>query len=97
MTRVGYPTLACFNNLPKVNRRVVALWARILRERPDARLLLVTKALGDARLAATWTSWFAAEGVDPSRIETDGRARRCCRRTGRASTSRSSRFRTPVD
>jgi protein O-GlcNAc transferase len=73
MTRVGYPTLACFNNLPKVNRRVVGLWARILRERPDARLLLVTKALGDARLAATWTSWFAAEGVDPSRIETGGR------------------------
>jgi predicted O-linked N-acetylglucosamine transferase (SPINDLY family) len=45
--RNGFVTFGCCNNLAKINPRVTALWTRLLREIPDARLLLVTKALGD--------------------------------------------------
>ncbi len=74
--RKGYPTLGCMNNLSKLNRRVVALWSRILRERPDARLRLVTKSLGDAVMRGRWCAWFADEGVEPDRIDMSGRVPR---------------------
>lgn len=76
MLASGAPLLGCMNNLPKLNRRVVALWSRILRERPDVRLLLVTKSLGDPVLQARWRGWFADEGVAPERIEMSGRVTR---------------------
>ena len=76
MLSAGPPVLGCLNNLPKLNRRVVALWSRILRERPDARLLLVTKSLGDPVLQARWRGWFADEGVAPERVEMSGRVPR---------------------
>lgn len=74
--RKGHPTLGCMNNLSKLNRRVVALWSRILRERPDARLRLVTKSLGDPVIRGRWSAWFADEGVEPDRIEMSGRVPR---------------------
>lgn len=41
----GYPTFGCFNNPVKISDRALALWGRILREVPDARLMLHYKAV----------------------------------------------------
>lgn len=59
----GYPTFGCFNNLIKVNPQVVALWGRLLRSLPTARLVLITKQLGEAATRDRYQAMFAAEGV----------------------------------
>jgi len=59
-------TLACLNNLVKISPEVVRLWARILHELPNARLMLgnVTEAAVASRLQAR----FAALGIDAERL-----------------------------
>jgi predicted O-linked N-acetylglucosamine transferase (SPINDLY family) len=61
--RNGFPTFGCFNNLAKINPRVTSLWIRLLREIPDARLLLVTKALGDPSVRERCREEFSRGGV----------------------------------
>lgn len=63
-------TFGCFNNVAKINDRVVALWARILDAVPDSRLCLMAapfkekSAVRDGLIVA-----FAAHGVDASRLD----------------------------
>lgn len=68
----GYPTFGCFNNLAKVNDRVLDLWARLLLAVPDARLLLRAKQLGNESTRQRVLDRFTAAGVDTARIETGG-------------------------
>lgn len=72
----GYPTFGCFNNLPKLNDRVIDLWCRILLVVPEARLFLKTKQLGDAAVRTETMARFAARGVDPARLVLEGHAPR---------------------
>ena len=41
----GHVTFGCFNALPKFTDAVLALWSRVLREIPGARLLLKNSGL----------------------------------------------------
>src|SRR6185436_14175274 len=43
----GHVTFGSFNTLPKLNSRVVAVWARVLAGVPQSRLVLKAKALDD--------------------------------------------------
>jgi len=61
--RNGYTTFGCFNNLAKLNSRVTDLWSRLLQEIPDARLLLITKALGDPDVRELCLEAFVRDGV----------------------------------
>lgn len=72
--RGAAPTFGCFNNLSKVNDRVVALWARLLSDVPAARLLLKSKALGDAGVADAYAARFAAHGIARDRLVLEGRS-----------------------
>lgn len=65
----GYPTFGCFNNLAKLNNRVLDLWARVLLAIPDARLLMRAKPLADEAVCQRLRSRFTAQGVDPARLE----------------------------
>lgn len=61
----GQVTFGCFHNLAKINPRVVALWADLLKAVPNARLMLVAwgaKAVAHLRAA------FAERGVDEGRL-----------------------------
>jgi len=60
----GFVTFGCFNNLAKINPRVLALWIRLLREVPESRLLLVTKALGDPPTRERFREEFARYGME---------------------------------
>lgn len=62
----GFITFGCLNNFCKVNGRVLELWARVLRQLPKSRLLLLAPA-GSSRQRAA--NRFAELGVDASRIE----------------------------
>ncbi len=59
-------TLACLNNPRKIRPPAVALWAKILHARPDARLVLGSTS--DAGLRDTLLAQFVAAGIDASRI-----------------------------
>ena len=70
--KAGHVTFGCFNNPAKLNGRVVALWAEILRRVPGARLLLKFRGLDCPAVADRFRAAFRERGVDPKRIEPAG-------------------------
>ena len=72
----GYVTFGCFNNLAKVNERVIELWGRVLQAVPGSKLMLKTKALADEAVRKRITEQFQAQGVAPDRLILEGPAPR---------------------
>jgi len=72
--KAGHVTFGCFNNLTKVNPSVVALWAELLAQLPEARLMLKTHQLDDAGMRSQYAGLFASHGVDPGRVNLQGRS-----------------------
>lgn len=70
--QAGHITFGCFNNLIKVNDAVVELWARILRDVADSRLLLKTKQFDDERMRRDTHARFARHGIAPQRLVLEG-------------------------
>jgi protein O-GlcNAc transferase len=66
--RNGYITFGSFNNLPKINPSVVELWAGILKDAPDSRLLLKSAPLGDKQTQVDYENQFAAFGIPSDRL-----------------------------
>lgn len=66
----GQPvTFGSFNNLPKVNHKLVALWAAILTVTPGSRLYLKSGSLAGDQTRGRLLEQFAEHGIDPERIE----------------------------
>ena len=65
----GYLTFGSFNRSSKMIPEVVALWARILNEIPNARLILKGGALNDPEAWDKTYAKFADHGIVASRIE----------------------------
>lgn len=72
----GYLTLGCFNNLVKMTDRVVAVWSRILKRIPKARLLLKSQSLTDKGIRDSVMARFAAEGISADRLELEANSAR---------------------
>lgn len=66
--RKGRITFASFHNLAKINRGVVKLWARVLREIPASRMLIARHTLTGSAVQRL-TEWFGEEGVSSDRLE----------------------------
>jgi len=62
-------TFGSLTNTIKINPRVVALWAEVLRAVPDSRLLLRRAAFDAQAVRERLTDAFAAEGIAPERVE----------------------------
>jgi protein O-GlcNAc transferase len=71
----GHVTFGCFNNLAKINRSVIALWARILQRLPEAQLIMKTHQLDDGGTRQRFAEQFAGHGVDPKRVSLLGRSK----------------------
>lgn len=69
----GTPTFGCCNNLAKINDRVIRVWARILHELPQSRLLLKELAFGDPSVRTRYHALFADHGISPTRVTLLGR------------------------
>lgn len=67
--RNGHVTFGSFNNLAKVNRAVIALWARVLHAVPDARLLLKSSFNSDEWVHDRFRQAFAAAGIPAERLD----------------------------
>ncbi len=68
----GYLTFGCFNNLTKMNDRVVALWSQVLAGVPDSRLFLKSPQFMELSIQQEVAGRFAAGGVDRSRLIMEG-------------------------
>lgn len=68
----GYVTFGSFNNLSKVNERVMEIWSRILKDVPGAKLLLKGKLLADAVGREMIYDKFLKFGIDKSRLDLRG-------------------------
>ena len=65
----GQVTFGCFNNPAKITPQAIEVWARILRQLPGARLVLKYKGWSDCGVARRFTEMFAAQAIDPGRLE----------------------------
>ena len=72
----GFITFGCFNNLAKVNSKVIELWAQVLKAVPTAKLMLKTKALADETVRGRLIEQFRAQGIDSDRLILEGPAPR---------------------
>jgi predicted O-linked N-acetylglucosamine transferase (SPINDLY family) len=68
----GHITFGCYNNLAKITPSVIALWSRILRAQPTARMIVKTHQFNNRDTCQALLAAFAAHGVDPARIELRG-------------------------
>jgi protein O-GlcNAc transferase len=74
--RNGYITFGCFQRLPKLNDNVLALWARVLGEIPDARLRIQNKQMNNAATREHLLQRLAVAGIAPERVTVIGLAPR---------------------
>ena len=70
--RSGFVTFGNFNNLAKISDPMLSLWAEILRQVPNSRLLVQTKGADQKSARDRMRSLFESRGVDPQRIEFRG-------------------------
>ncbi len=63
----GFLTFGSFNTVQKMSPALVKAWAFILKHTPGSQLLL--KSLPDDVIAAGFHALFAAEGIEPTRVE----------------------------
>ena len=67
--KAGHITFGSFNNLTKVNRKVVEAWSRILRGIPGSSLLLKSKQFPDEFIEGYYRDLFSQNGIISDRIE----------------------------
>lgn len=71
----GYVTFGSFNNFLKLTPEVIALWAKILRSVPHARLMLKSKILDGAIGRRSALESFAAHGISDKQLELVGHSK----------------------
>lgn len=64
----GHVTFGCFNNITKISDEVITLWARILIEIPDSRLVLKAKQFTQASVQQKMRDRFSVHGVGGERL-----------------------------
>ena len=66
----GGITFGSFNNLPKLNERVIEVWSGILSQLPGSSLLLKSRQLADKSTKNRYLNLFVNNGVTSDRIRT---------------------------
>jgi len=66
--RSGIFTFGSFNNPAKINQALLTVWATILQQLPNSRLLLKGKHLNDRGVQRSFLDSFTSRGIDAARI-----------------------------
>jgi protein O-GlcNAc transferase len=72
LRETGPITFGCFNELPKINRGLVASWSELLNRVPASHMLLKSSAMAETSAREKLASQFAEYGIDSSRLEMRG-------------------------
>ena len=67
-----YITFGSFNNIAKVSPQIIRIWANILKQLPNSRLLLKYKVLDDRGTCDRLYNLFEQAGVDRQRLDLQG-------------------------
>jgi len=71
--RTGRPfTFGCLNNFRKASQETIRLWAEILKQVPESRLIVVARGGTDGTLVAYIHEQFGRHGVSADRLEVRG-------------------------
>jgi protein O-GlcNAc transferase len=65
----GYITFCSFNNLSKITEKTIQLWASVLKNIPDSRIILKAKYLTLADIKENLINLFGKHGIAPDRID----------------------------
>jgi protein O-GlcNAc transferase len=66
----GYVTLGSTHRLEKLSPQCLQVWARVMQEIPDARLLIIRDVLGSSeRMRANFLLQLQASGIDTTRVD----------------------------
>ncbi|CCD92679.1 putative O-linked N-acetylglucosamine transferase, SPINDLY family; TPR domain protein [Bradyrhizobium sp. ORS 375] len=76
MLRNGHVTFGVFNRLDKITEPTLAVWARLMRQLPDSRIVIKNPSLDDPLLRDRLLARFVAQGVTQDRIICLGRSTR---------------------
>src|SRR4030095_15399280 len=74
MLENGYVTFGSFNRLSKLAEPVVDQWARLLKELPDARLLLKSAPVAPRNTRRVFSQRFELRGIAAHRLELRSRS-----------------------
>ena len=69
----GHITFGSFNNLAKLTQGCIESWSDILRQLPDARLLLKARSMDDPGTRKRVFDQFANQGIPADRLDLRGR------------------------
>jgi predicted O-linked N-acetylglucosamine transferase (SPINDLY family) len=69
----GPVTFGCFNAFPKINPKLVAIWAELLKRVPGSHLLLKSAGAGEISSRQRLNEQFAEFGISRDRIKMRGR------------------------
>ena len=72
----GFITFGCFNNLTKINKRVIKCWANVLRAIPSSRLFLKTFQLNNMSVRENSLVSFEKYGISKNRLLLEGSSSR---------------------
>lgn len=68
----GFITFGSFNNLSKINTKVIETWSKILKSLPNSKLHLKTNQLSNTNIRAQIQEKFSINGVEASRLILNG-------------------------
>ncbi|CCE05633.1 putative O-linked N-acetylglucosamine transferase, SPINDLY family; TPR domain protein [Bradyrhizobium sp. STM 3843] len=68
MLRNGYVTFGVFNRIDKISDAALGVWAEVMRQLPDARIVIKNTALDDAYLRDGLIGRFVDHGITAERI-----------------------------
>ena len=66
--QTGHITFGSFNNLPKLNEKVIQVWSNILNQMPGSSLLLKSKQFVDESTRRRYMNLFLQNQITPGRI-----------------------------
>ena len=72
MSRAGHVTFGVFNRINKISEDALALWARLMHELPQSRIVIKHGALDDASVAERLIRRFGERGVAEGRLSCIG-------------------------
>lgn len=61
-----------FNNVMKLSPRTISLWSALLRDLPEARLLLKAPSLSEPSVVERFTGLFTTHGISADRLRFEG-------------------------
>jgi predicted O-linked N-acetylglucosamine transferase (SPINDLY family) len=76
MTTNNYVTFGSFNEIKKINKKVIELWSRILCDSHSSKLILISKKFNEKKFKDRFINFFTKNGVNIDQLSFEGEQER---------------------